>query len=111
MKTFEELKDQVLATKSVSWMTADERDFYISEQLKRKDEQNRIEKQERKNRNFQRYQVSRQQREASVKEWQKVNTEVLNKEKDAIDAHNSAFCNYDKHRGEFYAKVGSKRIY
>ena len=111
MKTFEELKAQVLTTKSVSWMTEDERDFYMSEQLKRKDEQNRIEKQERKNRNFQRYQVSRQQREASVKEWQKVNTGVLNKEKEAIDAHNSAFCNYDKQRGEFYAMVGSKRIY
>ena len=111
MKTFEELKAQVLATKSVSWMTEEERDFYMSEQLKRKDEQNRIEKQERKNRNFQRYQVSRQQREASVKKWQKVNEEVLNKEKDAIDAHNSAFCNYDKQRGEFYAKVSSKRIY
>ena len=111
MKTFEELKTQVLTTKSISWMTAEERDFYISEQLKRKDEQNSIEKQDRKNRNFQRYQVSRQQREASVKEWQKVNTEILNKEKDAIDAHNSAFCNYDKQRGEFYAKVGSKRIY
>lgn len=111
MKTFEELKAQVLATKSISWMTADERDFYISEQLKRKDEQNRTEKQERKNRNFQRYQISRQQREAGVKDWQKSNAEVLRKEHEAIDAHNSAFCNYDKQRGEFYARVGSKRIY
>lgn len=111
MKTFEELKAQVLATKSISWMTADERDFYVSEQLKRKDEQNRIEKQERKNRNFQRYQNSRQQREASVKEWQKSNAEMLSKEREEIEAHNSAFCNYDKKRGEFYAKVGSKRVY
>lgn len=111
MKTFEELKDQVLATKSISWMTAEERDFYISEQLKRKDEQKGIEKQERKNRNFQRYHISRQQREASVKEWQKVNAEVLSKEREAIEAHNSAFCNYDKQRGEFYAKVGSECVY
>ena len=111
MKTFEELKAQVMATKSISWMTAEERDFYMSEQLKRKDEQKRIEKQERKTRNFQRYQISRQQREASVKEWQDTNSEVLDKEREAIEAHNSAFCNYDKKRGEFYAKVSSKRIY
>ena len=83
----------------------------MSEQLKRKDEQKLREKQERKTRNAQRYQVSRQQREASVKEWQKSNAEVLNKEREAIEAHNSAFCNYDKQRGEFYAKVGSKRVY
>lgn len=111
MKTFEELKAQVLATKSISWMTAEERDFYISEQLKRKDEQNRIEKQERKTRNSQRYQISRQQREVSVKEWQNANADVLSKEREAIEAHNSVFCNYDKQRGEFYAKVGSKRVY
>lgn len=111
MKTFEELRAQVLATKSILWMTAEERDFYISEQLKRKDEQNRTEKQERKNRNFQRYQISRQQREESVKEWQKSNAEMLSKEREEIEAHNSAFCNYDKQRGEFYAKVGSKRVY
>ena len=111
MKTFEELKEQVLATQSISWMTAEERDFYMSEQLKRKDEQKLREKQERKARNSQRYHVSRQQREASVKEWQKSNAEVLNKEREAIEAHNSAFCNYDKQRGEFYAKVGSKRVY
>lgn len=111
MATFEELKAQVLATKSMSWMTAEERNFYISEQRKRKDEQKRIEKQERKNRNFQCYQISRQQREASVKEWQKANAEVLSNERKAIEAHNSAFCNYDKQRGEFYAKVGSKRVY
>ena len=111
MKTFEELKAQVLATKSISWMTAEERDFYVSEQLKRKDEQSRLEKQERKTRSSQRYQVSRQQREASVKDWQKANAEILNKEREAIEAHNSAFCNYDKQRGDFYAKVGSKRIY
>lgn len=111
MKTFEELKVQVLATKSISWMTPDERDFYISEQLKRKDEQKRIDKQERTARNNQHYQISRQQREASVKNWQKANAEVLSKDHEAIDAHNSAFCNYDKQRGEFYAKVGSKRIY
>ena len=48
MKNFEELKAQVLATKSISWMTIEERDFYMSEQLKRKDEQKRIEKQERR---------------------------------------------------------------
>lgn len=111
MKTFEELKAQVLATKSISWMTAEERDFYMSEQLKRKDEQKRVEKQERKKRNSQRYQILRQQREISVKEWQKSNAEILDKERDAIEAHNSAFCNYDKQRGEFFAKVGSKRIY
>lgn len=111
MKTFEELKAQVLVTKSISWMTEEERDFYMSEQLKRKDDQKRIEKQERKTRNFQRYQISRQQREVSVKEWQKANAEVLSKECEAIEVHNSAFCNYDKQRGEFYAKVGSKRIY
>ena len=111
MKTFEELKAQVLATKSISWMTIEERDFYMSEQLKRKDEQKRIEKQERKTRNFQNYQISRQQREISVKEWRNANADVLNEERDAIEAHNSAFCNYDKHRGEFYAKVGSKHIY
>ena len=111
MKTFEELKAQVLATKSISWMTAEERDFYVSEQLKRKDEQIRAEKQERKIHNSQRYHISRQQREASVKDWQNANAEILNKEREAIEAHNSAFCNYDKQRGEFYAKVGSKRIY
>ena len=111
MKTLEELKAQVLATKSISWMTIEERDFYMSEQLKRKDEQKRLEKQERKNRNSQRYQVSRQQREAGVKEWQKANAEVLKQEREAIEAHNSVFCNYDKQRGEFYAKVGSKRVY
>lgn len=111
MKTFEELKAQVLATKSISWMTVEERDFYMSEQLKIKDEQNRLEKKERKVRNFQRYQVSRQQREASVKEWQKANDETLSKDREVIEAHNSAFCNYDKQRGEFYAKVGSKRVY
>lgn len=111
MKTFEELKAQVLATQSISWMTTEERDFYVSEQLKRKDEQKRAEKQERKTRSAQRYQVSRQQREASVKEWQKANAEILDKEREAIEARNSAFCNYDKQRGEFYAKVGSKRIY
>lgn len=111
MKTFEELKAKVLVTKSISWMTADERDFYMSEQLKRKDEQKLLERQERKTRNFQRYQISRQQREVSVKEWQNANADVLNKESEAIEAHNSAFCNYDKQRGEFYAKVGSKRIY
>lgn len=111
MKTFEELKAQVLATKSISWMTIEERDFYMSEQLKRKDEQKRIEKQDRKTRNFQRYQISRQQREISVKEWQSANAAVLNEESEAVEAHNSAFCNYDKQRGEFYAKVGSKRIY
>lgn len=111
MKTFEELKAQVLATKSISWMTIEERDFYMSEQLKRKDEQKRLEKQERKNRNSQRYQVSRQQREAGVKEWQKANAEVLKQEREAIEAHNSVFCNYDKQRCEFYAKVGSKRVY
>ena len=111
MKTFEELKARVLETKSISWMTAEERDFYMSEQRKKKDEQKRIEKQERKSRNFQRYQISRQQREVSVKEWQNANADVLRKEREAIEAHNSAFCNYDKQRGEFYAKVGSKRIY
>ena len=111
MKTFEELKAQVLATKSISWMTADERDFYMSEQLKRKDEQNRIEKQERKTRSSQRYQISRKQRESNVRDWQKANAEVLSVESEAIEAHNSAFCNYDKQRGEFYAKVGSKCIY
>ena len=41
----------------------------------------------------------------------KSKSDVLNGERDAIEAHNSAFCNYDKQRGEFYAKVGSKRIY
>ena len=111
MKTFEELKAQVLATKSISWMTVEERDFYVSEQLKRKDEQKRVEKQDRKTRSLQRYQISRQHRDASVKEWQKANAEVLDKEREVIEAHNSAFCNYDKQRGDFYAKVGSKRIY
>lgn len=111
MKTFEELKAQVLATKSVSWMTVEERDFYMSEQLKIKDEQNRLEKKERKARNFQRYQISRKQREVSVKEWQKSKAEVLDEDRKAIEAHNSAFCNYDRQRGEFYAKVGSKRVY
>lgn len=111
MKAFEELKAKVLATKSISWMTIEERDFYVSEQLKRKDEQRRVEKQNRKTRNFQRYQITRKQREASVKEWQNANAEVFDKEREAIEAHNSAFCNYDKQRGEFYAKVGSKHIY
>lgn len=111
MKTFEELKAQVLATKSISWMTIEERDFYMSEQLKRKDEQKRIEKQERKTRNFQNYQISRQQREISVKEWRNANADVLKQERERIEAHNSVFCNYDKQRGEFYANVGSKRFY
>lgn len=111
MKTFEELKAQVLATKSISWMTDEERDFYVSEQLKIKDEQMRAEKQERKIRSSQRYQIYRQQREASVKDWQKSNAEMLKEEGKAIEAHNSAFCNYDKQRGEFYAKVDFKRIY
>ena len=111
MKTFEELKAQVLATKSISWMTVEERDFYVAEQLKRKDAQKNVEKQERKTRSSQRYQISRKQRESNVRDWQKANAEVLSVESEAIEAHNSAFCNYDKQRGEFYAKVGSKCIY